>query len=225
MAIAATLSVLTVAGIQVAKSNATKTEMIRATASSTQLVMNLSHNGTSSLTGSGDAERQALSKPDPLDPNNPNSLDSPLNPMSMNNPNNPDSPFNLNNPNNPNHPNFNPPTCASPCHTFTDPYSNITSCIITAIDYACLGGPPASLPTGCVYLESGPGDPKYQPAPDGDGAACPYTPTCTAPFVVSPKYHECRCPGEVSDCVGWMTGGNGGANIPFQKQSKIIINQ
>lgn len=98
--------------------------------------------------------------------------------------------------------------CASPCHTYVDGDGN-ESCILSRIDCNCLGHCPA-LPDGCVYMDEGPGDPFYQPPPNGEGNACPSSPTCTPPYVVSRRYHECRCPGDVTDCTPFGTSSGGG---------------
>lgn len=216
LAIAGMLSVVTLSGIAISKYRANQADANQKASDAQQLVANLSGStGVASVAGSGNLQYQPLANPDPNDLNNPNNPNNPNHPNNPNNPNNPDSPANPNNPNNPANPNFSPPPCASPCHSVTDPDSHVTTCMLTKIDCKCLGTCPIP-PAGCVYVDDGPGDPKYQPAPEGGGMACPFVPAppvCTPPYVISPRYHECRCPGDVSDCTPF---GNppGGLNAP-----------
>ncbi len=205
MAIAAMLSIITVAGISIAKYNANQAEMAKRTAQGNQLISNITNgNGTATLQGSGEMQFAVQPTPDPNSLSNPNNPESPNNPDSLQNPTHRDSILNPNHPSNPANPNYSTSSCPNPCHTFTDPETNADSCILTSIDCACAqkeGCP--TLPSGCAFVADGPGNPKYQPSPEGQGQACPYTRTCDEPLVLSAKYHDCRCSDDTFDCTPW----------------------
>lgn len=221
------LSVITITGIKVAQYKAKQTEEAKVAAGGNRLISNVTGGLGTSPEAVARAEHQKLpnmSEDDPnhpLNPENPNNINNPLNP------NNPFSPANPNSPNNPGNPaNPGSKTCPNPCHWYADPANNnAQTCILSDIDCACLGYCPL-VPEGCVYLASGDLHPKYVPAPEGEGIACPGAgasiPPCSAPRVVqcgcpegncpvtplipkpdhcnAPQIPQCLCPGGISDC-------------------------